>query len=438
MSISQAMSSGVSGLMANSKAVAKISYNIANSDTNGYRRSFANMLTSGASVPGSGSDASGVRASVQNENTRDGTVLGSSVATNLAISGDGFFAVTRGIDDEDNLYTGETYLTRAGDFEKDANGYLVNSAGYYLAGFPYDETGSLGPVDRNQFSGLETINLADATIAGNPTSTMQITGNLPSQETGLTTPGDAFVNSMEFFTPLGESDRLQFSWQPTSTANEWSLSITDADGNSYGSLTATFNDSGALAGTPSAYSAITSTATAPAAFAFDATTGVATITIDNGTSPQVIEVEMGAPNTFEGLTQFSGDYVPLQSSGDGTQSGSLSRAEIDNDGTVWGIFDNGMRRALYQVPLVTVPNPNGLTTADNTIFAVSESSGAFTLSEAGVGSAGEIAGSSVESSNVDVAEELTELIQKQRAFSSNSKIITTADEMLNETVNLKR
>ena len=88
--------------------------------------------------------------------------------------------------------------------------------------------------------------------------------------------------------------------------------------------------------------------------------------------------------------------------------------------------------------LATVPNPNGLLTADNNIFALSQSSGSFTLATAGQGMAGEITGGAIESSNVDIAEELTELIQKQRAFSSNAKIITTADEMLDETVRLKR
>lgn len=436
MSISQAMQSGVAGLMANSTAVSRISYNIANSDTYGFRRSFAQMLTAGASVPTGTMAGSGVRAQIAHENNKDGTTLSTGTSTNLAISGNGFFAVTRGV----NTGAGEPehYLTRAGDFQQDSQGYLRNASGYYLAGFPYDETGSLGVVDRNQYSGLETVRIAEMSIAGNPTTEMTLSGNLPSQETGLATPGDPFVSSIEYFTPLGAAERLQFSWQPSATANEWQLSVTDPDGNTYGSLTATFNDSGALAGTPSAYSGVTSTATAPAAFSFDTTTGVATVTVNNGTTPQTITVAMGAPNTFGGLSQFSGEYVPLVGNANGTQSGSLARAEISSDGVVYGIFDNGMRRALYQIPLATVPNPNGLLTADNSVFLVGEDSGSFTLSQAGNGTAGEITGGAIESSNVDIAEELTELIQKQRAFSSNAKIITTADEMLDETVRLKR
>ena len=150
MSISQAMQSGVAGLMANSTAVSRISYNIANSDTYGFRRSFAQMLTAGSSVPTGTMEASGVRASVAHENNKDGTTLSTGTATNLAISGNGFFAVTRGVNE--GAGEPEHYLTRAGDFQPDSDGYLVNAAGYYLGGFPFDENGSLGVIDRNQYS----------------------------------------------------------------------------------------------------------------------------------------------------------------------------------------------------------------------------------------------------------------------------------------------
>jgi len=430
--------SGVSGLMANSTAVSRISYNIANSDTYGFRRSFAQMLTAGSGVPSGMQEGSGVRAEVTHENGKEGTLLATGNATNLAISGNGFFAVTRGVDAGKTSEEMDHYLTRAGDFQPDSEGYLRNSAGYYLSGFPYDETGSLGVVDRNQYSGLQSVRIADMSVAGNPTSKMTLAGNLPSQESGLATPGDPFVSSIEYFTPLGAAERLQFSWQPSSTANEWTLAVSDSKGNTYGELTASFNDSGPLAGTPKSFSGVSSTATAPAAFSFDTATGQATITVNNGTTPQVISVDMGAPNSFGGLSQFSGAYVPLVGNADGTQSGTLARAEISAEGTVFGIFDNGMRRALFQIPLATVANPNGLITSDNSTFLVGEDSGSFTLAEAGTGATGEITGGAIESSNVDIAQELTELIQKQRAFSSNAKIITTADEMLDETVRLKR
>ena len=136
--------------------------------------------------------------------------------------------------------------------------------------------------------------------------------------------------------------------------------------------------------------------------------------------------------------RFSGDYSPLTIEADGSESGTLTRVEFDEFGNVWGVFDNGTRSALYQVPLATFSNANGLQTTNNSTFSTSMDSGDFYLGQAGSGETGTLTSGGVESANVDIAQELTSLIQRQRAYSSNAKIITTADEMLSETVNLKR
>ncbi|MBY6006461.1 flagellar hook-basal body complex protein [Salipiger bermudensis] len=433
MSISNAMASGVSGLMANSKAVEKISYNIANADTVGYRRSFSQMVTSGSNAA-TGSFATGVATEVTHSNTAEGTFMNTSVDSNLTITGSGFFVVNS------NAETAEpsgNMFTRVGSFEPDQDGNLVNAAGLYLMGFAYGDDGALGAVDRASFDGLVPVNVASTTATGTATAAASISGNLPSQETGLATPGDAFVTSAGYYNALGESERLTMSFQPTVNDDEWVVSISDDTAN-YGSVTVTFNNSGANAGAPAAYTAVTSTAVAPAAFAFNAATGEMTLTIDNGTTPQTITMSLGAPGTFDGLTQFSGDYTPMTIEADGSASGTMNRVEFDQYGDVWGVFDNGTRKALYSIPLATFANPNGLETSNNSTFHVSNSSGGFYLGEAGSGETGTMTSGGVESANVDIAEELTSLIQRQRAYSSNAKIITTADEMLNETVNLKR
>lgn len=436
MSISNAMQSGISGLLANSTAVRQISFNIANASTDGYRRSFAQMISSAVTSPGGGPQGSGVRTSILHMNNVDGAFRGTGRATNLAINGSGFFVVTRA-----GLAAGATeppLLTRSGAFEPDGTGNLRNAAGLFLAGYPYDDEGNLIAADRNGFTGLQTVNVANRMIVGAPSSTIGVSGNLPSQETGATTPGSPFESSVEYYSPLGAAGRLSFSWQPSSTANEWVLTVSDPGGTDYGTVTVNFHDAGSFAGAPSAYSGATSLATAPAGFAFDTATGTASVTIDNGTPPQTVEINLGAPDSFEGLTQFAGDYTPLDSVADGTRSGNMIRVEIDERGDVWGFFDNGARKALYNIPLAEVANPNGLSTQDNNTFLLSRDSGTVRLSTASTGSTGGITAGGVESSNVDIAEELTELIQKQRAYTSNAKIITTADEMLDETMRLKR
>ena len=394
------------------------------------------MVTSSVTMTaGSQAPASGVRAETVSEIGNTGSLRTTNAVTNLAIVDQGFFVVSKNVDDPVQT---NYMLTRAGAFYPDEEGYLVNAAGYYLSGYEYDTSGSIGAVDRNSFSDLSTVQVSEATVQGAATAQMTIAGNLPSQATGLATPGDPFVSSASFFNALGETERLELSWQPTSTDNQWDVTIADDAGNAYGSVTVTFNDSGATPGSPGTYSGVTSTAVAPAGFAFDTATGTATLTVNNASTPQVVQLSLGAPGSYDGLTQFAGDYEPLTTTADGTGSGSLVRVEIDESGDLYGVFDNGSRRALFNIPLAEVPNPNGLTATDGNAYFLSLDSGDMTLSTAGTGSAGTIVSSSLEGSNVEIAQELTDLIQVQRAYSSNATIITTVDEMLDETMRIKR
>ncbi|MBL4749703.1 MAG: flagellar hook protein FlgE [Amylibacter sp.] len=434
MSISNAMQTGVSGLLANSTAISSVSDNIANANTVGYRRSFAQMVTSTSGNFGSASSNS-VRAVSILDMSEGSNLNNTGSATDLAISGQGFFVVSRSPNDPN---VGNYVLTRAGSFLPDANGDLVNAAGYYLAGYAYGDDGSLGSIDQNSFTDLTTVNVNTGLSTGAASAQMSVAGNLPSQETGVGAPGDPFTSSAEFFSPLGQADRLQFSWQPTSTANQWDLTFSDSSGNAYGNVTVDFNDSGANAGSPALYSGATNTATAPAAFAFDVSTGIVTLTIDNGTTPQVVNVSIGAPNTFDGMTQFAGDYTSLDVITDGSASGNLLGTEFDENGNIFGIYDNGNREPLFNVPLASVANPVGLVAGDGNIFQLSRASGVAQLGAAGTGSVGNITAGVLENSNVEIAQELTDLIRIQRAYSSNAKIITTVDEMLDETTRLKR
>ncbi|MGE4327161.1 MAG: flagellar hook protein FlgE [Pseudodonghicola sp.] len=433
MSISSALQTGVSGLKANSAAVSNISENIANANTVGYKRGFSQYVTSSASGSSSSSVLSVSTVDVS-EIDLAGSLLSTSSSTDLAISGDGFFVVS--VNPNETLET-NYLLTRAGSFLVDEDGNLVNSAGYYLAGYPYDVSGALSDVDRTTFGGMETVNVANISLSASATTGVTVTGNLPSQDTGLAEPGSPFPSSTEYYTALGASERLNFSWQPTAADNQWTVTVSDNDGNELGSVTVDYSDSGSTAGTPASYSDVVSTAVAPSAFAFDTATGVATLTLDSGTTPQVLTLNFGAPGSFDGITQFAGDFS--QSFGrDGSSVGELNRTEIDENGTLYGVFDNGERRALYQIPVGTVANVNGLKEVDGNAYALTKDTGSFMALEAGSGSLGTIASNSLESSNVDIAEEMTDLIVAQRAFSTNAQIITTVDDMMSTIAQLKR
>ena len=434
MSISSALQTAVSGLFANSTAVGKISENIANANTDGYKRRFAQMVTTTA-AGGNGDAPSGVSAVVGSSLTLGGALSPTGSATDMAINGNGFFIVSAAPNDPVQSHY---MLTRAGSFVPDGNGNLVNSAGYYLAGYQYDAGGSLGQIDRSSFSGMKTVNINNAQIDPAPTTKAVPHGNLPSQETGKTPPGAPFSSSTEYFDSLGASGRLQFSWQPNATPNQWTLTVSDDSGVTYGNVTVDFNDSGANAGTPSLYSNINNLAPPPAAFAFNAATGTATLTLNNGAVPQTIDIALGTPGTSDGMTQFAGDFTPQTFDKDGSSVGNLTRVEIDESGNLNGVFDNGMRKALYQIPVGTVANPDGMIAADGNAYKLSRNSGVYSNFVANTGPVGGIASHALEGSNVDIAQELSDLIRTQRAYSTNAKVVTTMDDMLSETTQLKR
>ncbi|WP_370399502.1 flagellar hook protein FlgE [Sulfitobacter sp. JB4-11] len=433
MSISSALQTGVSGLQANSRAVGNISENIANANTVGYKRGFAQMVTT-TSSGSSGSGVLSVSAVGQLDMQTAGGLISTTSATDLAIGGNGFFVVSL----NPNETAQSSYLlTRAGSFLPDENGNLKNSAGFYLAGYRYNLDGELGSVDRSNFSQMETVNVGNISVSAAGTTQMSTFGNLPSQDTGAATPGAPFASSSEVFTSLGESQRVGFSWQPTTSANVWELSLSDQNGDPLGSVEIEYNDSGAMAGSPLAYNNATSTAISPAAFSFDTATGTASITLNNGVSPQTVSIDLGAPGTFTGVTQFAGDFS-LAFERDGTSVGELVRTEINQEGTLFGVFDNGLRTAIFDIPVATVANSNGLIERKGNAYSLSGESGAFFAGRANTSNTGAINAQALEGSNVDIAQEMTDLIRAQRAFSTNARVITTVDDMMDETTRLKR
>jgi flagellar hook protein FlgE len=435
MSISGAMQTGVAGLQANSQAISRISENIANAQTDGYRRSFAHMVTRANGSQVADLPSLSVRAVEVTEIDSSGTIRSTGRPYDLAISGDGFFAVTP-------LPNGETtsdfVLTRAGAFSVTGDGYLQNAAGYYLQGFPYGEDGSLGAVDRAGFRDLVPVNVGNTTMRAQPTTEITLSGNLPAQAAGLSSPGDPFVSFATFYTPTQDARQLQFSWQPTSVANEWTLTVNDPEGVALGSIDVRYTAFGALAGAPELYSNVTDLS-GTGIFTADPLTGTVTLNLPTASGGvQPITVPLGAPGTYAGVTQFSGSFQPLSVEADGNAFGTMLRTEFDAAGDLYGVFDNGMRKALFNIPIVRVEAPNNLRVLDGNTFGLSADSGEFSLLRSGDTGVGRLVSGSLEGSNVDIAEELTGLIQTQRAFSSNAKVITTADEMMDEALRMKR
>ena len=201
-----------------------------------------------------------------------------------------------------------------------------------------------------------------------------------------------------------------------------------------GSLT--FNDTGQLIATTAQPAPAPGT---PLTLDLD----MSTFVLGNGATwvdgaSNTIAMNVGIAGTQEGLTQFSGDYLVSLIEQDGVQFGSFNTVQIDESGIVTAVFDNGRSLPIFQVPLATFTNSNGLLARTGNVYIETTQSGQFFLRAPNAGGAGQIESGALEASTVDLATEFTDMIITQRAYSASAKIITTADEMLDELVRIKR
>jgi flagellar hook protein FlgE len=238
---------------------------------------------------------------------------------------------------------------------------------------------------------------------------------------------------VEYFGNLGTSETLDITFVPivpaTVASNQWTMQIRDSasGGALIGEYTLTFDDARGAGGTLASVAVVSGGA-------YDPVAGTIALTVAGG--PMTIDI--GSPGETSGMTQLSDTFAPLAITKNGSPVGTLTKIEVDQAGYVNATYDTGLTRRIFQVPLVDVPNPNGLLSLSNQTYQVSPESGGFLLWEAGSGPTGTLEGYSREGSKTDVAAELTNLIQTQRAYSSNAKVIQTVDEMLQETTNIKR
>ena len=442
MSIGSALQTGVNGLRAQATKIATISDNIANSATVGYKRSdtrFSSLVVNGPYAPSY--TAGGVTTNVRQEIATTGAIISSTTDTDLAVQGEGFFAVSQRADGSGPA------LTRAGSFRPDENGDLRNDGGYYLRGFPLNADGTFtnGAPSLSTFDSLDTVNISNLQGSAQATTEVVYSGNLPADTATLPAPVE-FQSSVQSFDALGASSTVTLNWsQAVPGSNIWDLQIYDgtvATGTLITSLSGIdFSGGGGLTpGTPD-YAA-TATSAPPAGYvvgAFDPATGTLPITVPGPAGPatQTINISIGAEGTLEGVTQFGGDFTPVTTV-DGSSLGELEGIDFAEDGTMIALFDNGEIRPIFQIPLANVLNPNGLGLLDGNAFALSNESGDLSLQLAPNRNVGFVQSGALESANVDIATELTDLIETQRAYSSNATVIQTADEMLEEVTRLGR
>jgi len=324
-------------------------------------------------------------------------------------------------------------LTTTGSFRTDSNGYLTTESGLILLGWPALPDGTIPSFPRDTADGLVPVQINVNQFTGDPTTTMSLGVNLPATGTEFDADGDSEVLSVEYYDNLGKSESINVEFVPTVPAtgasNEWTIILRDTgSGNAIiGEYTMTFDDSPALGGTLASVTTVTGGA-------YDPATGSMVVNVAGGP----MEISIGKIGASDGITQLSNRFAPVAISKDGTPVGSMTGVEVDANGFVHAFFDTGITRTIYQVPLVDLPNPNGMVSMDHQTYKPSPDSGTYFLWDAGQGPTGDVVGYAREESATDVAGELTAMIQTQRAYSSNAKVIQTVDEMLQETTNIKR
>lgn len=485
MSINSALLAGVSGLSANSASLAAISQNIANVNTIGYKRTQSEFQTViNSQSQGAGYSAGGVMASARNFISQSGQLQRTTSSTDLGISGAGFFVVT---EKAEGLTPADSRLfTRAGAFRVDNMGYLKNTAGLYLQGWPVDSVGNI-TTDPSDLNRLRSINVGTVGGTAEATTRVQLNANLRSSQTvspeaadaALIPPGpnayDPVANSMAMWDPetgdgvrpdfeltipvsdsKGGQRTLAISFLKSDVPNQWYAEIRaiPADdvelgaGLSNGQL-----KSGLLAFTQDGRLDVAAMqAMAPGTALFDDPTnavlnfgasddaapgaGEFKWTDGLGISQQAVSFDLSA--SAGGLTQYDSASVVQATLTNGTAFGNLTDIQIDEQGFVTAIFDNGVMRRIAQVALATFPSPDSLSSVNGNAFRVNQGSGTFNLKAPGSGGAGFIGANQLESSTVDLSTEFTGLITTQRAYSASSRIITTADQMLEELLMIKR
>ena len=392
--------SGITGLRAHQTMMDVVGNNIANVNSVGFKSSnvvFEDTLSqqlrsAGAPTASAGGMnpaqvGLGVKIAGVNTNFGQGAAQLTGRSTDMMIQGDGFF-VTQA--------SGQQLYTRAGAFSLDATGNLTTPDGAQVMGWQADNYGVL---DTN--ASISPVKLPIGTLLKpNATTSVTVGGNIPS----ATAAGTTIAATIDCYDAQGNVHPLKVSFTATATPNQWNLTADD-NGANVGSATVNFDATGAL------------------------------------TSPTSIGVTLGgvaATVDLSGITQYAGSNTLAATDQNGSGMGSLQGYTISPDGVMEGVFSNGLKRPLAQIAMATFNNPPGMEKVGNSSYRSTTNSGNPQVGVSGTGGRGLISGGALEMSNVDLAAEFTQLIVSERGFQANSRVITSADEILQDLVNLKR
>jgi flagellar hook protein FlgE len=417
MGIYSMMRTSASGMAAQANRLGTVADNIANVNTTGYKRAsteFSSLiLESGTAEYVSG----GVESRIRHAVSEQGSFKFTTSSTDLAVKGDGFFVVSDS--------AGQPFLTRAGSFVRNADGDLVNAAGFKL--MAYQLSGGTPSIVTNGTAGLEAVNIGSLALQASPSAAGEFSLNLPATATVVAAANLPSANAATA-TYTGKTSLVAYD----NVGAEVTLDIY-ATKSAGGWEIAAFNHATAGAGGGFPY---TSGPLASTTLTFDATGHLATA------SPTSLSLTIpnGAAFTLDmtQTSQLATDYTVLNAVVDGNAPSGVQGVEITDDGLLSAVFQNGTRMAIYRIPLANVPSPDNLEALAGNVYRVGVEAGDINIGFAGTSGHGTVVASALEQSTVDLASELTSMIESERSYTANSKVFQTGAELMDVLVNLKR
>jgi flagellar hook protein FlgE len=424
----RSMFAAISGLKNHQTFMDVVGNNIANVNTTGFKQSrvtFQDILSQtvrGASGPQGGRggvnpEQVGLGMLISGIDTiqTQGTLQSTGKLTDMAIQGDGYFMMSDGK---------QPYFTRDGSFDLGIDGTLVNpSSGLHVLGWMPDPT--TGQINTATPPGNITIPVG-AGMTGKASQTLTVTGNLDANTspTTATPPGTPYPLSTTVYDAQGNAVPITLSYTKAGP-NSWSLTATSSNPNVTinGATTATLGNV-----TFDGFGKITAPTTA-APFKLSLAWGAGANTVPS--TPQSVTLD------FSQMTQLASTPSSLTGNTDGASAGTLTSFTVGQGGDITGVYSNGYKQPLGQMALASFANPDGLMKAGGNLFTSSANSGAAQIGLPNTSGRGTIATGFLEGSNVDLAQQFTNMIMAERGFQANSRVITTSDEILQDLVNLK-
>jgi flagellar hook protein FlgE len=414
----RSMFAAISGLKNHQTFMDVVGNNIANVNTTGFKQSrvtFQDILSQtvrGASGPQGGRGGVnpeqvglGMLISGIDTSQTQGTLQSTGKLTDMAIQGDGYFVMSDGK---------QSFYTRDGAFDLGIDGTLVNpSNGLHVQGWMPD------PITGKINTAAPPTNISipiGGGMTGKASNSLTISGNLDAN----TTTGTPYPLSTTIYDSLGNAIPVSFDFTRNS-ANTWGIALSPSAALPAGVQNLSLSGGNQLQF--DTFGKVLSTGTNG--------TSAISLTYNNGAGPQTVSIDLSQ------MTQLASTPSSVTAQTDGASAGTLTTFTVGQGGDITGIYSNGYKQTLGQMALATFANPDGLTKSGGNLFATSANSGTPQVGIPDSGSRGTIATGFLEGSNVDLAQQFTNMIMAERGFQANSRVITTSDEILQDLVNIK-